>query len=179
MPQSRTAQPFRGIKRRRIEAQIRVIQTPHMKPQTYKVKRQKTNRLPSKPTTSQQRRYNVAATSRRCSDVVTTFLRRWVFARLGLSVGNLPGLYPVLNARTLTFNFDAAPNYKYMFGPYRIYLLHLWKITVKHIKSKNTLIKQSKVFNRNLKPGHKNTTKGPRRVRPHILIVKHRPSETD
>ena len=27
-----------------------------------------------------QRRYNVAATSRRCSDVLTTFLRRCVFA---------------------------------------------------------------------------------------------------
>ena len=32
--------------------------------------------LPSKHTTSQRRRYNVAATSWRCSDVVTTFLRR-------------------------------------------------------------------------------------------------------
>ena len=35
---------------------------------------------PSKHTMSQQRRYNVAATSRRCSDVVTTFLRHCVFA---------------------------------------------------------------------------------------------------
>ena len=36
--------------------------------------------LPSKHTTSQQRRYNVAATSWHCSDVVTAFLRRCVFA---------------------------------------------------------------------------------------------------
>ena len=34
---------------------------------------------PSKHTTSPQRRYNVAATSRRCSDVVTTLWRRCVF----------------------------------------------------------------------------------------------------
>ena len=37
--------------------------------------------LPSKHTTSQQRRYNVAATSRRCSDVVTTLFVRCVFAK--------------------------------------------------------------------------------------------------
>ena len=35
---------------------------------------------PNKHTTSQERRYNVAATSRRCSDVVTTLLRHCVFA---------------------------------------------------------------------------------------------------
>ena len=40
-------------------------------------------RLPSKHTASLQRRYNVAATSRRCSDVVTTLLRHCVFAGLG------------------------------------------------------------------------------------------------
>ena len=36
--------------------------------------------LPSKHTTSQQMRYNVAATSWRCWNVVTTFWRRCVFA---------------------------------------------------------------------------------------------------
>ena len=39
-----------------------------------------TRRLPSKHTTWLQHRYNVAATSRRCKDVVTTLLRRCVFA---------------------------------------------------------------------------------------------------
>ena len=34
---------------------------------------------PSKHTTPQKRRYNVAATSRRCTDVVTTLLQRCVF----------------------------------------------------------------------------------------------------
>ena len=38
--------------------------------------------VPDKHVTSQQRRYNVAATSRRCSDVVTTLLIRCVFAGL-------------------------------------------------------------------------------------------------
>ena len=40
------------------------------------------NHLPSKHTRSQERHYNVAATSRRCSDVVTTLLRCCVFAGL-------------------------------------------------------------------------------------------------
>ena len=35
---------------------------------------------PGKHTTSQKRRYNVAATSWRCSDVVTTLWRRYAFA---------------------------------------------------------------------------------------------------
>ena len=38
------------------------------------------NRHPSKHSQSQKRRYNVAATSRHCSDVVTTLLQRCVFA---------------------------------------------------------------------------------------------------
>ena len=37
-----------------------------------------TKLLPSKHTTSQKRRYNVAATSRRCSDVVATLCVCWV-----------------------------------------------------------------------------------------------------
>ena len=37
-------------------------------------------RVPSKHTTSQERRYNVAATSRRCRDVVSTLFGRCVFA---------------------------------------------------------------------------------------------------
>ena len=41
------------------------------------------DREPSKHTMSQKRRYNVAATSRRCSDVVTTLLRRCAFAGNG------------------------------------------------------------------------------------------------
>ena len=39
-----------------------------------------TKRQPSKHTTSLKRRYNVVATSWRCSNVVTTSLRRCVFA---------------------------------------------------------------------------------------------------
>ena len=39
------------------------------------------------------------------------------------TVGNLLGwcwgLEPVLIAWNLTFNYDAAPNYKYIFGPHR------------------------------------------------------------
>ena len=37
---------------------------------------------PNKYTTSLARRYNIATTSRRCSDVVTTLLQRCVFAGL-------------------------------------------------------------------------------------------------
>ena len=40
-------------------------------------------------TTAQQRRYNVAATSGCCSDVITTFLRRYVFAGKNLVISTL------------------------------------------------------------------------------------------
>ena len=40
---------------------------------------------PSKHTASQERRYSVAATSRRCSDIVTTLMQRFVFAGTLLS----------------------------------------------------------------------------------------------
>ena len=40
--------------------------------------------VPSKHTTSLQRRYNVAATLRRCSDVVTTLMRRSLSAENNL-----------------------------------------------------------------------------------------------
>ena len=58
---------------------------------------------PSNHTTSQQRRYNIAATSRRCSDVVTTLLLRCVFAGMCVKfcwissshcwASDLPGLH--------------------------------------------------------------------------------------
>ena len=58
--------------------------------------------LPSKHTTSQKRRYNVAATSWRCSDVVTTLLRRCVFA--GYCVFHM--LKITIHKQKLTLKFD-------------------------------------------------------------------------
>ena len=42
------------------------------------------------------------------------------------------GLTPILIARNLTLNSDAAPSYKYMFGSHRD-LPHFWNIKLKHI----------------------------------------------
>ena len=40
---------------------------------------------------------------------------------------------PVFLMPNLTVNSDAAPNYKYMFGPHKGPLAHSWNTTVKHI----------------------------------------------
>ena len=74
-----------------------------------------------------------------------------------------------------TLSFDAAPNYKYMFGPLRHPLLHLRNITVIHLKY-NTVIKQSKGLKCDLKPEHKKTHK---QIIPTTHIDSHWPSETD
>ena len=47
------------------------------------------------------------------------------------------GLKPFLLARKLTLYSDAAPNYKYMFGPYRGPLPHLRNITGKQYDQKH------------------------------------------
>ena len=65
--------------------------------------------LPNRHTTSQEGRNNVAATSQRCSDVVTTLLRRYVFA------GFYDGAFLIANERLRRENdrvtpYDDSPN---------------------------------------------------------------------
>ena len=68
------------------------------------------------------------------------------------------GLKPVLFARNLTINSDVAPNYKYMFGPHRGFLLICETYIIK-----TTVMKHRKGLICDLKPEHKKTIyTGPR-----------------
>ena len=58
-----------------------------MVPRKMKIKAE----LLTKHTSCLQRRYNVAATSRRCSDVVPTLMRRCVFAGYDEVAGEVAG----------------------------------------------------------------------------------------
>ena len=54
--------------------------------------------------------------------------------RLGTVCRKTSGaLKRVLLTRNLSLNSDAAPNHKYMFGPHRCPLPHLWNIIVRHM----------------------------------------------
>ena len=65
-----------------------------------------------------------------------------------------------LNARNLTLNSDATPNYKYMLGPHRRTLSHQQNITTYIIKT--TVMIHGKEHNRNLELEHKKQQTGKR-----------------
>ena len=84
-----------------------------------------------------------------------------------------------LLARNLILNSDAAPSYKYIFGPHKVLNLICETSQWNAFNQKHCQMKQSKGLNGDLKPEDKKTTNRSRRVRPQTLIVRHRPSETD
>ena len=104
-------QPSRGTKRRRDEEQIKTKQTPRTKPQTHKEERTR-HRAVSRETTERRRRGSVCRNICVCGG-----------GGGGGAAGR--GLKPILLAQNLTYNSDAAQNYKYMFGQHRGPLPHL------------------------------------------------------
>ena len=75
-----------------------------------------------------------------------------------------------LNRCVFVMNSDAAPNYKYMIGPHRSSLPHLWNITVKHNRRTNAVMKQNKQLNGDLKQEHKKLK---------AMTVRRKPSQAD